>query len=109
MLIATFLVGFVESDFFKSNVSSKSIPVLLTNSIVGIGFLRWLKEDAKKQKYTLSKVTKFFAVVFPQITVFVYCYISREFKKGSLQVLKAVGFMFLCLITLIIATLIFDG
>ncbi len=108
MLIAIFLVGFIASDFFKENILSKNIPALLTNSIVGIGFLTWLKEDAKKQKYRLSKVTKFFAVVLPQITIFVYCYTSRGFKKGSTQAIKATGFILLCLVVLFVTTLLFD-
>ena len=109
MLVAVFIIGFIESDFFKSSITSKNIPALITNALVGIGFLSWLKEDAKKQNYFLSKTTKFFAVVIPQITVFVYCYTSRGFKKGSLQALKAIGFGVLCFMMLLITALLFDN
>ena len=108
MLVAVFIVGFIESDYFKNTITSKSVPVLLTNALIGLGFLIWLKEDAKKQQYTLSKITKFFAVIFPQITVFVYCFNSSGFKKGALKALKAIVFLALCFAILLITAFLFD-
>jgi len=109
MLIAVFILGFIESDYFKNTITSINIPVLITNALVGFGFLLWLKEDAKKQNYIPSKATRFFAVFFPQLTIFVYCYRSRGFKKGSLQALKAIGFGVLCFFLLLITFLLFDN
>ncbi|MBU1188816.1 MAG: hypothetical protein KKC01_07290 [Gammaproteobacteria bacterium] len=107
ILAMSALVGFIESDFFINNIFSR-VPWILTNVLLGIGFLWWLELDAKKLGLQYGKVLTFFGLIFPQFTVFYYCYKSRGLKNGSLQALKAIGFIVIAILSLAGSLLLTD-
>jgi len=107
MLLASFLIAFTDTPYFSNNVTSHEIPGLLHNIYFGVGFLLWMVEDAKKIKFRPHKVLKFFSVILPQLAIIFYCFKSRGAKKGFLQLAKAILFLLLCLLTMLLVYEIF--
>jgi hypothetical protein len=89
---AAMLLGLTGTEWFATNITSKELPGLAYNAIIGFGFLIWLSADCKSSGKNASKPLKFFAVFLPQLTAFIYAFNSRGFKGGLVQSIKILGF-----------------
>ena len=108
-LISTFVLMFIFGALSSPQLKGTAIARysnLLSFFAIIVPILWWVKIDSKEMGKYLTPVFSFILFFFAPFVFIYYCFKSRGFVKGILQLAKAFVIVALCIVTLSIANII---
>ena len=108
ILFIAVIAGISSSEWYLMNISSKALPDIFLNALLGFGLLTWISKDLEKFSTKPSQWLSGFAIILPLPTSFYYAFSRYGFKKGGILSIKILGFILICIPFLLIPMLLLN-
>ena len=108
ILFIAVIAGISSSEWYLINISSKALPDILLNTLLGLGLLTWISKDLERFSIKPSQWLSGFAIILPLPTSFYYSFSRYGFKKGGILSIKIIGFILICIPFVLIPMLLLN-